>query len=141
MDLAAYYAEGRRRWEIAQREFAERTGTWSFTLADQADTWAGGWTGPIDSTNLVRLVEQAAAAGLFVVSEAGTVRNAFSYRDPETEATTGEGFGFWPESAEFLIIHAREAITYAELPGMDALAVLRRVADTFEGPTASYVQA
>jgi hypothetical protein len=136
-DLTAYYAEGRRRWDIARQEFAERIDGWSFALSAEAETWSAAWQRPIDETNLVGLVEQAQAAGLFVVSEAGSVRNAFSYRDPDTEVTTGEGFGFWPASAEFLVIHGSRGIEFAELPALDALGVLLRVADTFQAPRAS----
>jgi len=139
-DPKAPPGENRRRWEIAEREFEERIRNWTFILSPDAEAWAEAWAPTIDKTNLVTLVEQAGTAGLFLTPEPGTVRNEYSYRDPDTEATTGEGFGFWPASAECLVIDAAEAVTFAELPGLDALGVLRRVVDTFQAPRSSYKQ-
>jgi hypothetical protein len=133
--LTAYYAENRRLAEAAQAEFAERTHGWVFGLAPDAASWAEAWSGPIDASNLTTFVEQADAAGVFVLPEPGEIRSAFSSRD-QTEETSGVGFGFWPASAVELIVFAREAIGYDELPGLDALGVLRRVVATFKDPIA-----
>ncbi|MEU4193759.1 hypothetical protein AB0E69_17805 [Kribbella sp. NPDC026611] len=139
MDLNAYYAEQKRRREVAEQEFAARADTWRFTLAPEAQDWAADWPA-ITEANLLQLVLQADAAGLFLTAEAGSVRSAYSYRDQYTEATTATGFGFWPETAEYLVVHAAQAIMYDELPGLDAFGVLRRVADTFQQPAAGYEQ-
>jgi hypothetical protein len=54
-----------------------------------------------------------------------------------TEETTEEGFGFWPEDAEVLVVHAGRAIPPAALEppargdGAAVLAVLRLVVESF----------
>ena len=141
MDLNAYYAENRRRRDLAQQEFAERRHEWRFALSADAAAWADSWPGPVDAGNLGALVRDADADGLFLTPEPGSIRTAFSTRDPDTEETTGEGFGFWPTVAEHLIVQAGTAIGYDELPGLGVLEVLRRVVDTFTTPRASYQQA
>ncbi|MFF0340846.1 hypothetical protein [Kribbella sp. NPDC004875] len=141
MDLNAYYAENRRRRDLAQQEFAERTHKWRFALSADASAWAESWDGPVVAGNLSALVHDADASGLFLTPEPGSIRTAFSTRDPRTEENTGEGFGFWPTVAEHLIVQAGTAIGYDELPGLGVLEVLRRVVDTFATPRASYQQA
>jgi hypothetical protein len=141
VDLNAYYAENRRRRDLAQQEFAERKHSWRFALSADATAWADSWTGPVDARNLSTLVGEADAAGLFLTPEPGSIRSAFSTRDSSTEQTTGEGFGFWPTVAEHLIVQAGTAVGYGELPGLGVLDVLRRVVDTFATPRASYQQA
>ncbi|TQI99828.1 hypothetical protein [Kribbella jejuensis] len=138
---AAYYAENRRRADLAQREFAERTHGWRFTLSADAAAWAATRPGPVLPTDLTHLVEEADAAGLFLKPEPGTIRSAFSSRDPYTEETSGAGFGFWPTAAEHLVVKAGTAVAYDQLNGLDALGVLHLVVDTFATPTASYEQA
>ncbi|MBB5834529.1 hypothetical protein [Kribbella italica] len=39
-----------------------------------------------------------------------------------------------------MVVHASGTIAYDELPGLDALGVLRRVVETFAAPRASYPQ-
>ena len=141
MDLNAYYAENRRRRDVAQREFTERTHGWRFALSADATAWTATWRDPVDASNLGALVREADAAGLFLTPEPGSIRTAFSNRDPFTEETTGEGFGFWPTVAEHLVVKAGTAVAYDELAGLDALAVLRRVVDTFAAPRAGFEQA
>ncbi|MFI5734731.1 hypothetical protein ACIA49_31755 [Kribbella sp. NPDC051587] len=138
MDLQTYYAENRRRMEIAHREFAERDHGWSFTLSPDALSWAARQPAPV--RDLVRLVERADADDVFRKPEPGTIRSAFASRDPETEVETGAGFGFWPSDAEHLVVHASGAILYADLPALDVYDVLRRVVETFATPRASYQQ-
>ncbi|GAB3820732.1 hypothetical protein GCM10028799_30580 [Kribbella italica] len=41
MDLNAYYAENRRRGEIARQEFVARDHGWRFSLSPDAAGWAG----------------------------------------------------------------------------------------------------
>ena len=137
MDLQAYYAEMRRRSETAQREFAERSHGWRFALSPEAAAWAAGQPAAVRD---LRVVERADAAGVFLKPEPGTIRSAFASRDTETEVETGLGFGFWPEQAECLIVHASATVPYAELPSLDVMGVLRRVVETFETPRASYQQ-
>ncbi|HWD82277.1 MAG TPA: hypothetical protein VG497_25435 [Kribbella sp.] len=141
MDLNANYAENRRRRDVAQREFTERAHGWRFALSADASAWAATWPDPVDASNLRTLVGEADAAGLFLTPEPGTIRTAFSTRDPFTEETTGDGFGFWPTVAEHLVVKAGTAVAYEELAGLDALAVLKRVIDTFATRRASYEQA
>ncbi|TDD49868.1 hypothetical protein E1263_31645 [Kribbella antibiotica] len=140
MDLKAYYAENRRRLEIAQREFADRSHGWDFTLAPHASAWAASQPALVNANALPGLVERAGAAGVIRVPEPGVLRSAFASRHPETEVETGVGFGFWPDTAEYLVVHASATIPYAELPALDVLGVLERVVETFLGPRPSYRQ-
>lgn len=145
MDLKAYYAEQRRRRELAEQEFAARTHAWTFGVAPEAATirWpvlGNDRRATVPPDRLTRLVLAADAAGVLVKPEPGVIRSAFSTRDPDTEETTGEGFGFWPSAASSLVVHGREAIAYASLTGLTAYDVLVKVMDTFAAPRASFEQ-
>ncbi len=141
MDLKAYYAKMRHRSETAQREFAESTHEWRFTLSPDAAAWAARQpSAPVRDLNLARLVERADAAGVFLKPAPGKIRSAFASRDPETEVETGVGFGFWPDDAEALIVHGSGTILYVELPVLSVLEVLARVVETFQAPRPSYQQ-
>jgi hypothetical protein len=69
--------------------------------------------------------------------EPGRISSAYSHRDSRTEETTEAGFGFWPDAAEVLVVHAGEAIPLEALEppargdGAAVLAVLRRVIESF----------
>lgn len=131
MNLEAYYAENRRRYEIACREFHARTHGWRFRAAPVAATWAAGRSVTVRS--VVQFVTHADAAGLLVPPEPGQIRWAFSTRDRDTEVTDGIGFGFWPDNAEYLVVFAAKPIAYADLASMSAPELLTRVADSFIG--------
>jgi hypothetical protein len=145
VDLEAYYAEQRRRREVAEQEFAARTHGWKFSLSPDAATTSWPVLGndrraAVPPDRLTRLVLAADRAGVLVKPEPGEIRAAFSSRDHDTEETTGEGFGFWPASASCLVVHASEAIAYADLAGLTAYDVLVKVIDTFATPRASFQQ-
>lgn len=147
VDLRAYYAENRRRGEIADQEFAARTHGWVFGLSPNTEAWASRWaaTSPTGRTmsagSLVPLVRAAEQAGMLLKPEPGEIRPAFSSRDPLTEETTGDGFGFWPASAQYLVVHATGTVAYADLASMSAPAVLEAVVATFRTARARYEQA
>lgn len=131
MDLAAYYAESRRRRAIATAEYAARSHGWQFGLAPAAAGWAGSQS--IGHRDLARLVQRADQAGLLLKPEPGVIQVAFANRD-ESERESGIGFGFWPESAEYLVLHGSAAIMFADLPGLTAYQVLDRVVATLAAP-------
>jgi hypothetical protein len=144
--LAAFYAENARRWDLARSEFQRRAHGWRFGLAAEAGQWADSHAatsaaGPALSGPagwVARLVEQADADGVIVKPEPGRVRSAYANRDSQTEMDTAVGFGFWPDDAEALIVHAGHAIAYEDLDPLmtrgDGAAIfeaLRRVAESF----------
>ncbi len=131
MDLKAYYAENRRRYEIASREFDARTHGWRFRVSPIAAAWAAGRSVTVRS--VVQLVTHADAIGMLVPPEPGQIRWAFSTRDRDTEVADGIGFGFWPDSAEYLVVFAARPIAYSELALMSGPELLTRVADSFIG--------
>lgn len=164
--LAAFYADNARRWEVAKREFSERTHGWRFALAAEADQWAGAFAAaagvdagagtpaaaavghPTDpSAWAARLVEQADADGVIVKPEPGRVRSAYAHRDPHTEMDTAIGFGFFPNASEVLIVHAGDAIAYDTITsaiggdGAAVLGVLHAVVDSFATVSAFAVPA
>ncbi|WP_194912646.1 hypothetical protein, partial [Catenulispora rubra] len=109
--LRDFYAESTRRWEVANREFQERTHGWHFTLAPEAQQWAQAHAASDRwQYSGSALVELADAAGMIRKPEPGRITSAYSHRDSQTEMTTEEGFGFWPTAAEALVIHAGQAI-------------------------------
>ncbi|MEY9860658.1 hypothetical protein ABH935_006295 [Catenulispora sp. GAS73] len=137
--LQDFYAESAHRWEVAKREFQERTHGWHFALAPEAHQWAQAHA---DSNRWQyggsALVELADAAGVIHKPEPGRIAGAYSHRDSRTEMTTEEGFGFWPTAAEALVVHAGTAIPLVALEpppapgdGAAALALLRLVVDSF----------
>ena len=153
VDLAAYYAEGKRRHDIAGREFRKRRHGWHFDLATGADRWAEAYAAAESAADVERgvrepyawasrLVEAADADGMIVKPEPGRIRSAYSHRDSCTEDTVAIGFGFWPDDAEFLIVRAGSALHFDVLTpaiggdGMAVLAVLRSVIATFDSPRA-----
>jgi hypothetical protein len=141
--LAAFYADNARRWEVAKREFGERTHGWRFAPAAEAGQWAERFAGAASghvtdpSAWAARLVEQADADGVIVKPEPGRIRSAYSHRDPDTEMDTAIGFGFSPNASEALIVHAGHAIAYDTITpaiggdGAAVLGVLRAVVDSF----------
>jgi hypothetical protein len=147
VDLKAYYAENRRRGEIADQEFAARTHGWVFGLSPDAAAWAARWASAspsgrtVSPEGLTRLVPAADRAGMLLKPEPGEIRSAFSSRDPLTEETTGDGFGFWPASAQYLVVHASATVAYADLVSMSALDILQAVIAGFDVPRARYRQA
>ena len=134
-----FYAENARRWETAKREFAERTHGWRFELAPDAAQWAESHaSGEHWSTSGTAMVELADAAGVIVKPEPGRISSAYSHRDAMTELTTETGFGFWPDAAEALVVHAGSAIPLAALEppaergdGAAVVEVLRLVVASF----------
>ena len=136
--LRDFYAESARRWETAKREFEQRTHGWRFALAPEAEQWAESHAaGEQWSYSGTAMVELADAAGVIRKPEPGRISSAYSHRDSMTEETTEEGFGFWPEDAEVLVVHAGRAIPLAALEppahgdGAAVLAVLRLVVESF----------
>jgi hypothetical protein len=145
VDLKAYYAEQRRRNKIANQDFAARTHGWKFGLTPAAATtrWpvlGNDRSAPVPPDRLTRLVLAADRAGVLLKPEPGEIRSAFSTRDPDSEETTGEGFGFFPSTAPYLVVYGSEAISYASLRGLTAYDVLVKVMDTFATPRASFQQ-
>ena len=136
--LRDFYAESARRREIAEREFAERTHGWHFSLAPDAAQWAESHAaGERWSYSGTAMVELADAAGVIRKPEPGRIMGAYSHRDSMTEMTTEEGFGFWPDAAEVLVVHAGRAIPLEALEppargdGAAVLGVLRSVVESF----------
>jgi hypothetical protein len=145
VDLKAYYAKQRLRREAAEREFAARTHGWTFGVTPEAATtrWAvlgNDRRAPVPPDRLTRLVLAADRAGVLLKPEPGEIRSAFSTRDPDSEQTTGEGFGFFPSTAPYLVVYGSEAISYASLRGLTAYDVLVKVMDTFATPRAGFQQ-
>ncbi|MEV8371974.1 hypothetical protein AB0P21_04515 [Kribbella sp. NPDC056861] len=147
VDLKAYYAENRRRGEIAKQEFAARTHGWRFGLSPSAAAWAAGQTvisaGQPTAVEawLTELVRAADAAGVFAKPEPGQLRTAFASRDPLSEETTGIGFGFWPSSAEYLVVHGSAVVAFTELGSTSAYDVLAAVVESLGVPRARSEQA
>ncbi|WP_157224249.1 hypothetical protein [Nocardia paucivorans] len=83
--------------------------------------------------SVVQFVTHADADGILVPPEPGQIRWAYSTRDRETEITTGIGFGFWPDNAEYLVVFAAKPIAYTEIASMSGPELLARVADSFIG--------
>ncbi|WP_194893044.1 hypothetical protein [Catenulispora pinisilvae] len=137
--LDAFYAESARLRHVAEREFQERTHGWHFELAPEADQWAESHAaGDHWSAGGSTLVERADAAGMIRKPEPGRISSAYSHRDSRTEETTHTGFGFWPDAAEALIVHAGRAIPLDALEpppargdGAAVLTTLRLVVETF----------
>lgn len=140
--LADFYADSARRWERAKREFAARTHGWRFGLAPEAEQWADSYAsaGPRSadpSAWAALMVEQADADGVILKPERGRIRSAFANRDSRTEVETAVGFGFWPDAAEVLVVHADHAVRYEDIEpaiggdGAAVLAVLRAVVESF----------
>jgi hypothetical protein len=146
--LDAFYAESARRREVAQREFQARRHGWHFGLAPGADQWAESYAAEEDASAsgpsgwAARLVERADEGGVILKPEPGKIRSAFSHRDSFTEETTAIGFGFWPDDAEILVLHAGHAIPFDQVTaaiggdGAALLAVLRLVVESFATVTA-----
>lgn len=137
--LRDFYAESAHRWEVAKREFQERTHGWHFALAPEAQEWAQTHAdGDRWQYGGSALVELADAANVIRKPEPGRIASAYSHRDSRTEMTTETGFGFWPAAAEALVVHAGHAIPLAALEpppargdGAAVLALLRLVVDSF----------
>jgi len=145
--LAAFYANSARRRALAEREFAQRTHGWHFGLAPEAEQWADayveagpgrGLQHPTDpSAWAARMIEQADADGVILKPEPGHIRSAFTNRDSRTEMETAIGFGFHPDTAEALTVHADHAIGYEDIEpaiggdGAAVLGVLRAVVESF----------
>lgn len=137
--LQNFYAESARRQQIATREFEQRTHGWHFALASEAEQWAESHAaGERWSSGGTAMVELADAAGVIRKPEPGRISSAYSHRDSWTEETTATGFGFWPEAAEALVVHAGSAIPLEALAAPTergdtaaVLAVLRLVVDSF----------
>lgn len=137
-ELRDFYAKSARGWELAKQEFQERTHGWHFELAPEADQWAESHaTGERSSYGGTAIVELADAAGMIRKPEPGRISSAFSHRDAMTEETTETGFGFWPDAAEALVVHAGRAIPLDALEppargdAAAVLAVLRLVVESF----------
>jgi hypothetical protein len=138
VDTEDFYARCARGWEIAKREFQERTHGWRFDLAPEAAQWAQEHAeGERWSSGGTAVVELADAAGMIRKPEPGRISSAYSHRDPRTEETSAVGFGFWPRDAEALVVHAGRAIPPAALEppargdGAAVWAMLRLVVDSF----------
>jgi hypothetical protein len=145
--LNAFYADSARRWEVARREFQARKHGWHFGLALEAAQWADSHAAEADPAGgpagwAASLVERADEDGVILKPEPGRVRSAFSNRDSRTEETTAIGFGFWPDAAEILVLHAGHAIPFDQVTpaigghGPAVLAVLRLVVESFSTVTA-----
>lgn len=137
--LREFYAESARRRETAEREFAQRSHGWHFELAPDAEQWAESHaSGERWSWSGTAMVELADAAGVIRKPEPGRIWSAYSHRDSRTETTTAAGFGFWPDAAEVLVVHAGGAIPLEILEAQTArgdgaavLEVLRLVVESF----------
>ncbi|NUP53925.1 MAG: hypothetical protein HOW97_42395 [Catenulispora sp.] len=140
--LAAFYAESARRWEIAKREFQQREHGWPFGLAPEAEQWADSFSGrsglpETPAAWVTGLVRQADADGVITKPEPGVVRSAYAHRDSWTEMDSAVGFGFQPDAAEVLVVHAGHAVMFEDIApaiggdGAAALAVLRAVVESF----------
>src|SRR3954468_15550977 len=122
--LAAFRPGTARRWDVAEREFQRRSHGWHFGLAPDAGQWADSYAAATATAGralsgpagwVARLVEQADADGVIVKPEPGRVRSAYAHRDSETEMETAVGFGFRPDDAEALVVHAGRAIAFDDL--------------------------
>lgn len=139
-DLQAFYAEGRRQNKVAKAEFAARAHLDPFTVAPDALAWAGelgdatvaglpltratlgAWQRVLGTESWLTglycmLAETAQRDGVLRTPEPGLVSSAFCYRDRDTEAETALGYGFWPDSAECLVVHGSRAVAWDELAG------------------------
>lgn len=137
-DLQAFYAENARRAALATSEFEQRTHGWHFALAPHAAQWAQShadsdrWS--YSGTAIVKLADDA---GVILKPEPGHIASAYSHRDSRTEMDTAAGFGFWPDAAQALVVHATTAVPLADLEppargdGPAVLALLEKVVDTF----------
>jgi hypothetical protein len=143
---AEFYAQNRERGEISNAEWAARQPFGRFELAYGVDDWAqsivaGTALGTVPLTPetatqwapivapqatathadplwwvINALVARAVEDKILLPPEPGTVKTSYSTRD-NNDRTDGIGWGFEPEAAKFLVVHASWPVQVDQVAG------------------------
>jgi hypothetical protein len=146
LTLAEFYAQNRERGDISTAEWESRQPYGRFEVAYGVDDWAqrvvagtalgavpltpetaAQWmpiVAPQATTNhadplwwvINALVARAVAEKILLPPEPGTVKTSYSTRD-QNDRTDGIGWGFEPEAAKFLVVHASWPVEIDQVAG------------------------